>query len=252
MSQLSIYHNLVYSYLINNEPSQVSSAPADPLIINIISDSDILFTLSPAEIYDVKWKQLLKLNVSVTNLSQSVISSFNIKLNEVNNLSYIGGTLINSNTGVYYPCIDWENNYCITDSIAPGSTLNLNYFLTPIPDRNSESYIISPIDAYNSTETPSTHTTNNSYIHLSEQKLIMTPNIARDRVFIENRGTITSSPFTYKYLPPSGYIFSGAFLSETPYHDIQSIKFGSYYIFKIGSLPVSTPNDNKILTIIFS
>lgn len=252
MSQLSIYHNLVYSYLINNETSQISYAPADPFIINIISDSNILFTLSPADIYNVKWKELLKLNVSVTNLSQSVISSFNIKLNEVNNLSYVGGTLVNSHTGVYYPCIDWENNYCITDSIAPGATLNLNYFLTPLPDSNHESYIISPFDAYNSTETPSTHTTNNAYIHLSEQKIVITPNTTGNLVFIENRGTITSAPFTYKYLPPTDLVFSGAFLLGIPYLDIQSLKLGSYYVFKIGPLPVSTPNDLKPLTLIFS
>lgn len=252
MSEMSIYYNFIYSYLINNQPTQVSYAPSNPFIINVVSDSNILFTLAPAEIYNVKWKQLLKLNVSVTNISQSVITSFNIKLNKSSNITYIGGTLINSTTGKYYPCVDWTNNYCITESIAPSATLNLNYYITPISDSNQESYIINPLNAYNSTEPPSAQTTNNASMYLSEQKLVITENPAGNIVFIENRGTVSSSAFTYKYLPPSNLIFSGAFLLGTPFLDIQALKLGSYYIFKIGPLPASKPDLHKTLILLFS
>ncbi|WP_294152882.1 hypothetical protein [uncultured Clostridium sp.] len=252
MSEISIYYNFDYSYPINNKLSRISSISSSPLVINIISDSSILFTLAPDKIFNVKWNQMLKLTVSVTNTSQSVIDSFNLKLNKDENLIYIGGTLVNSDTGVYYPCIDWESTFCITESINPGEVLNINYYLTPKSNSSDKSYTKALFNASNTTNKPYAIKTNNSSIYLSEEKIIITTNNSNNLVFIENRGTINSSSFTYKYMTPDDLIYRGAYLSGNPFTDIQFLKLRDCYIFKIGSLPSSRADSPKILTLIFS
>lgn len=252
MNKAAISYKYTYSYPINNSNSTVSNISGIPLDIEILSAPNISFTLSPPEIYNIKWQDKLKFNVLIKNESASLINDFNIKLISSDNLTYIKGTLMNSDTGAYYPCVDFENNYCITESIAPYETLNLNYYLMPLPDSSQESYINNPLKVCNSTEIPSLQTTNNSYIYLSQQKLVINTNESGNIIFIENRGTINSSTFIYKYMPPADLLYSRAFLSGIPFQNIVISKLGSYYLFKIGPLPTSTPQSIKILTLIFS
>ena len=252
MSRESILYKYSYSYSINDSYADVSNIIGIPSTIDVISQSNISFILSPSNLYNLKWNQYIKFNVSITNNSDSIIEDFNIKLIASDNLTYINGTLVNSDTEVYYPSVNWETYYCTTESIPPGKTLNLNYYLMPSPGNNHESYIGNPLKAYNATEKSPIESTNDSYIYLSEQKLVINQNSIGNLVYIENRGTIESSTFTYKYIPPSNTIYSGAVLSGIPFLNILSTKVGKYYLLKIGPLPPTTPKSIKILTIIFS
>ena len=252
MSTTTISYEYSYSFPINRSTSTFSNIPGTPINIEIISTPSISFALSPSEIYDTKWQSKLRFDVSIKNDSLSVINNFNIKLITSDNLTYISGTLVNSDTGMYYPSTDWRNIYSVTESLAPGKTLNLNYYLMPMPNNNQESYILNPLSVQNRTETPSIQTSNTSYVNLSEQKIVINKNPDGSLLFIENRGTIYSSTFIYRYEPPLNLIFSGAFLLGVPFLDISFYKLGGNYIFKIGPLPPGTPNTPKPLTLMFS
>lgn len=252
MSTEEILYKYGYSYKINYSYSTVPTLPGTPINIEILPSPNISFIISPTEIYNAKWQDQIKFNVSIRNESSSIIENFNINLTTSANLTYVSGTLMNSNTGIYYPCTNLETNYCITESIAPNSILNLNYYLMPLPDSNTESFINNPLTAYNTTKTPSLQNTNYSYIYLSQQKLVINKSPDGMFVYIENRGTINSLTFTYKYAPPPYSKYFNAYLSGIPFTNITVSKLGSYYLFKIGPLPVSTPNNRKILVILFS
>ncbi|MDO5518309.1 MAG: hypothetical protein Q4F66_12205 [Clostridium sp.] len=248
MGEIKLLHKIKYSYLINNIFAENSSEIKSPLVLNVISDNEITFTLEPKIKDNVKLMDIIKFNVFIKNTSSTPIDCFYIKLNCEDTVYYLADTLINTNTGKYYPSSDWQNSYSKTESIAPNESLNLTYVLQVV--KGSSNYLSSPIDIYNSAQSSSVKS-NISSLYISQAALNISSSVDKKIVYIENCGNIISDYFMYKYKIPSGTIYKRSTINSTPFADITYYKLGSYAFFKIGPLPVSTPLNIKILNIIF-
>lgn len=241
---IPITFELKFSYKVNDQFTTMSYRPSDPYYITINSINDINLILTPLTTDNIKWTDIMSYNLEIKNSSSSAIDNFAIKLDAPANLSYISETLVNAETGQFYPLIDWENEYGIIDTIPANSSLNFKYSMQINP--NSGTSVISPVGFKNSGKLKGTTASNNSLINISEPRIIYD----NANYTLQNTGTIPYS-FTYKFTIPPGQSYKYAMLDSTVFTNIIYRQLASYAILTVNSLPPQTSTTPNLLSITF-
>lgn len=237
-----------FSYLVNNKLVN-SDMNSIFLFIDILTDDVIRMNLEPKSIKNAQIYTPYKFTLTAENITNETIEKLNLKLNADKNLKYVADSLVNRLTGRYYAGKNWREDYCNIEPLLPNETIVLDFYMEVYP--SSEYYPSEKLLAYNSTST-SLDKSNDTFTTISEEKISISISNDRKEIYIENMGTIESDNFIYKYLIPSNTNYKSALLNGEKFNNISYSQLGSYAIFKIGSIPVSTKDIPKILTISFS
>lgn len=248
--------NAEYSFLLNNE-RMFSKSKSNDIFLTILGKESIHASLSPVVSNTIKWKDVIFYKFSITNPSKRETGMVKMKLSSNYDLEFKDGSLINIDSGKTYLTNKIFAEFNDLEIIPAESTLNLAFAII-INENTENSFAIKQLSLtckFIDDNDPyfcglDGCNTNTCFINIEQENIIKTIN--GSKITFENKGTIDSTPLSYRYVIPSSIdpstISIESYINGVP-KTIEYRSLGRNLLFKIPSLKASTVEEETILKI---